>query len=208
MTVTSSSDFKSEEFKDKVARDLTSMGIPSSRIVTDASRPSNVDEYGNIVDPDKKTTEVVNSDSPVAASPEKYERGLVDAYNAIKKIVRFNHVDGYDENELDKMFGETDPVEILSDFSIQQIMRNIHEFELYSLENVIFNKGDEVLVSEPGYAEDEYDRVVILDIEGDTVIGFNSDGKILRVNKLYCKLTGRSYDGLVNILETMDQEDE
>lgn len=204
MTIDTSTNITSQQaFKDSVLNDLERYGV--SR----ASRPSNVDEDGNIVDPNKP---VVKEDdisySKSKSDTSKYERGLIDAYNVIKKIIRVNHVDGYSDEELQKIFNETDPMTILSTYNIQNIMRNIHEYELYSLENIIFNPGDEFIVSEDGYAEDEYDRLVTLYTEDDMVIGFNSTGKTRKVSKLDCKLTGRNFNNLLEIFDMMDKEDQ
>ncbi len=208
MTVDTSANRTSQQaFKESVLNDYESLKFGISR----ASRPSNVDEDGNIIDPNKSKVEEILNDldySKPNTNNSKYERGLIDAYNVIKKIIRVNHVDGYSDEELQKIFNETDPMTILSENNIQNIMRFVHEYELYSLENIIFNPGDEFLVSEDGYDEDEYDRLVTLYTEGDKVIGFNSSGKIHEVSKLNCKLTGRNFNNLLEIFEMMDEEDQ
>lgn len=219
MSDISSTNLNSEEFKNKVIEGMRNIGLSSTSSTTNsnnyisgAARPVNVDDDGNIIDLSKqveeKTEEPVVKESSTSSTVIKYDRGLEDAFNALKKIVRKNHVDGYDEDELNTIFGETDPVEIFSKFNIQTILRNIYEFEVMSLQNKIFNKGDEVLVSEDGYAEDEYDRLVILSVDGDYITGFNSQGRTRKVNKLNCRLTGKTFASLVDIFNKMDEEDQ
>lgn len=199
-----------DTFKEGVINELVKMGIKKTTDdsqLTGAARPSNIDEDGNIIDTTKKDkVEVVSSDSK--PSSENYERGLVDAYNTIRKIVRVNHVDGYTTDELDRIFGESDPVSIINEFNIYQIMRNVHEYELEVIENITFDKGDEFLVTEDGYEDDEYDRLVTLCTEDNMVIGFNSTGKIRKVPKTNCKHTGRSFGDLLEICKKMDEEDQ
>lgn len=211
-----STNMNSDEFKNKVAEDLKSIrvGTTSSVVLNNpteeypnvASRPVNVDEDGNIINI-SKSNEPEAAPEEAVVSDNKYDRGLEDAFNALKKIVRKNHVDGYDEEELNTIFGESDPIEIFSDFSIQTILRNIYDYEALTLQKKIFNKGDEVLVSEEGYAEDEYDRLVVLYTDGDYIVGFNSQGKTRKVNKLNCKLTGKTFASLVDIFNEMDNAD-
>lgn len=211
-----STNMNSDEFKNKVAEDLKSIrvGTTSSVVLNNpteeypnvASRPVNVDEDGNIINI-SKSNEPEAAPEEAVVSDNKYDRGLEDAFNALKKIVRKNHVDGYDEEELNIIFGESDPIEIFSDFSIQAILRNIYDYETLTLQKKIFNKGDEVLVSEEGYAEDEYDRLVVLYTDGDYIVGFNSQGKTRKVNKLNCKLTGKTFASLVDIFNEMDNAD-
>lgn len=211
-----STNMNSDEFKNKVAEDLKSIrvGTTSSVVLNNpteeypnvASRPVNVDEDGNIINI-SKSNEPEAAPEEAVVSDNKYDRGLEDAFNALKKIVRKNHVDGYDEEELNIIFGESDPLEIFSDFSIQAILRNIYDYETLTLQKKIFNKGDEVLVSEEGYAEDEYDRLVVLYTDGDYIVGFNSQGKTRKVNKLNCKLTGKTFASLVDIFNEMDNAD-
>ncbi len=216
MSDITSTNMNSDEFKNKVAEDLKSIrvGTTSSVVLNNpteeypnvASRPVNVDEDGNIINI-SKSNEPEAAPEEAVVSDNKYDRGLEDAFNALKKIVRKNHVDGYDEEELNTIFGESDPIEIFSDFSIQAILRNIYDYETLTLQKKIFNKGDEVLVSEEGYAEDEYDRLVVLYTDGDYIVGFNSQGKTRKVNKLNCKLTGKTFASLVDIFNEMDSAD-
>ena len=217
MSTLGPNNLSTEEFKRKVASDLKDLGFTSSatKVTPEttypnaASRPSNVDEDGNIIDITKPKEEEENITKSYESDymHDKYERGVNEIFNCVKKIVRVNHVDGYSEDELYTIFGETDPMEILSDFEAMEILRNIHEYELTSLHKIIFNKGDEFLVSEPGYAKDEYDRLVTLCTEGEMVVGFNSEGKTRKVSKLNCKLTGKNYSALVDILNDMSRED-
>lgn len=220
MSTLGPNNLSTEEFKRKVASDLRDLGFTSSAVkVTPettypnaASRPSNVDENGNIVDITKPKEEKTDETTDYSFESsgyvyDRYERGINEIFNCVKKIVRVNHVDGYSEDELYTIFRESDPVEILSDFSALEILKKIHEYDLNSLNKIIFNKGDEFLVSEPGYAKDEYDRLVTLCTEGNMVVGFNSEGKIRKVSKLNCKLTGKNYSALVDILNDMSKED-
>lgn len=201
-----------ESFRDSVMNDLIKLGVrkTANSQLSGAARPSNIDENGNVIDVDKKEdiAKSVEETKASESSFDGYERGLIDAYHTLKKIVRVNHIDGYSEDELEKMFGFFDPINVLANFNIQDIMKISHEFELYRLNHNTFNKGDEILVSEEGYADDEYDRLVTLYTEDNDVVGFNSSGKIRIVSKLNCKSTGRNFGDLLEICKKMDEEDQ
>lgn len=125
------------------------------------------------------------------ATTLEYKQGLNDAWEAITKIAKM-----YD-GERGKIFGDTRISNILNKYSVSEIIDKLKAYEEQQ-------KPDEIKVGDELQANDDPSvKIIVSQVRGNTIWGFNSEGNYSSRPIFDWHKTGRSFPQVAESLEAM-----
>lgn len=123
-----------------------------------------------------------------------YENGLHDAWEIAKKI---ECMDGYDGDELIKMFGTDDIESIFKKHTANEVLEKIKTYEEHKKQNNIIRVGDEVRLP------DNTIGVVVYSGSTGGINIFTAYGGVRYLKATKAEKTGKHYDDITNILNSL-----
>lgn len=127
------------------------------------------------------------------APDELYNKGLNDAWELAKKIVKSPNKGGYKANELAEIFGISDKP-VLDAYTPQEALAKVKEYE----------GRDEIRVGDVVKLSYSYIESIVTRVSGDIIYQLFSDGSCNAIGKEDLEKTGKHFD---SIDEFMKQED-
>ena len=127
------------------------------------------------------------------AEDKAYNRGLNDAWEVIKKITKDDSVGGYSIEMMQELFGQTCVYDITHNYTPEEAIAKIREYENKEKQDAEIKVGDEV--KHQGF------RSVVVRIADDCIYTISECGTTPK----YCKdddlvKTGRHFDEIAEVL--------
>ena len=135
------------------------------------------------------------------AERKAYNRGLNDAWEVIKKITKDDSVGGYSIEMMQELFGRTCVYDITHNYTPEEAIAKIREYEDKQKQDAEIKVGDEV------YSEEDDLRFVVTRITNGRYEGICTDGACYCPLPLHIKKTGRHAYRIIELLGELDETD-
>lgn len=136
------------------------------------------------------------------AEDKAYNRGLNDAWEVIKKITKDDSVGGYSIEMMQELFGQTCVYDITHNYTPEEAIAKIREYENKEKQDAEIKVGDEVITKYKDHAVAVRDTYYLgADKEPFTLIWFGTHMSSCPVNEL--TKTGRTFPQIAEVLAEM-----
>lgn len=127
------------------------------------------------------------------APDELYNKGLNDAWELAKKIVKSPNKGGYKANELAEIFGISDKP-VLDAYTPQEALAKVKEYE----------GRDEIRVGDVVKLSYSYIESIVTRVSGDIIYQLFSDGSCDSIGKEDLVRTGKHFDSIDEFMRSAD----